>query len=450
MYKTFLPYQKNPSTLEDFKIEFKSEEKSNPPPLNDKWTANIYSINEKRSNKWIMTSGLDTSEVDIWRGKLDDILKQILSLLNNKSDFKWKEIKKYIVDFWHQKQKHDKQEDIAAGGSGKWTSMMDLSLSQLMKFIAIIFGLKWEILKTLPLYLEDELKSKDDFEKQISWMVFDEVIIKNKLQEMSQSSESLQKKTKDAVDYIIEHSKHLNYLHRMDLLDPHYDDEAPLLSFNEKDELNALFELYEEFNQEIDNDKSLSLDEKKLKKYDFWDTETGKRLNELNKRRVYGAGLSFKEKENRKRKVANKIVNDLGFLLIIWGLDFKECKKYYFQLYVKESWKREKRELETRDLINKGESQTELMRQLIKGGWDSNSMTFFGVVVGIIIAVLLGLLSLLISLHVDLLLSILISISITDIILIIFIKLTEQYRIPIIKWVKSILELHSKPKKIHE
>ena len=435
-----LPYQKNYPYLEDYKIEFISEEHSDAIIPDDKWTANIYTIKQKRGGQWLDSLTIDTSKEDIWGGQLKVILDKILPNLNDKSDYKWDDIRQQIVELWHRKQQIDKKRDIAAGGSGQWTSMMDFTFGQLMKFIAKVYGLKFELLKNLPVDLALQLVSKDDLEQQMAHQAFDEVIVKNEIQKIIGLSLMVVEKAERAVDLIINYSSELPYSGRNDLLNPLYNDKTPILSNYERMELKSLYIIFEEYQEQIKNNTYLSPDEKKLKKFDFWDTETGKRLEDLNSRQVHGATLSFIEQEKAKREIAVKISNDIMLVLVSWGLSAKDGQQYYFNLYTKESWKREQKKLELDKFIQKGKSQTELMRTLITGGWDSNTLTFFGVVVGICIGVFFGVFSL-IPRRLGFLEDVLISILSAYLIFIIFIGITKTFRVEVIRWVKSILEI---------
>jgi hypothetical protein len=444
MHRLPLPYQKSYPALDDYKVELSFEEHVSPVSPGTKWIDNIYSVQQKRGSEWTILSKINTASEDMWGGQLKTILDNILPHLNNKNDYKWNDIKKIIVDFWHQKQEAEKQEDIASGGKGEWTIMGDFTFGQLMKFIATIFGLKWELLQVLPLNIESELVSNDALEKQISWQAFDEVIVRDKIQTITKSSLSDVEKVEQVVDFIIQHSHNIAYSNRRDLLDPSYNDETPLLSKDEAMELSGLFQINEKYEKQVNANTFLSPDEKKLKKFDFWETETGKRLDSLNNRRVHGATLSFTEKEERKRKTASNISSILATILSSWDLLVEDGQQYYFNLYTEEAWSREQKKIEMEALVKKGQSQTELMRSLIKGGWDSNTLTFFGVVAGIYLSALFGFFSLFSFL--GLLAGGFFSISLTSLTFIIFIKFTKKFRVSIIKWAKSVLETEDKSK----
>lgn len=448
MKHLFIPYENRGGTLEDYKIEYRKEEHTDQiGPVENKWTAHVYEIQEKRNGKWLVVSSIDTSKVDFWGGALEGILQKIHEPLSDKSDYKWAGVKQPIVDFWHKKQEADKQRDIAAGGKGQWTSMGDGTLWILMHFVATAYGIKWELLYQIPNDEEQGINSADAFEKEMPVMAFDEVIARNKLKQISEDPNLSEiEKAEAAILFILEHSRKLPYSSRNYLLDPQYDDETPLLSPNESRELFALFKIYDEVEKDIDSKIDISKEEKNLQKYDFWETQTGKRLNYLNNRRVHGATLSFAKQEEKKMQIANKISDLLLFLLGSWGLSAKEAQRKFMELYVKERWQREQRKNQFKDLISRGRQRDQILRNILAGRWDSDSLSFFGIVVGIFLGIFLGIYSLLnpnINFWTRVIISLVASLLSIKLISI----LMEVYRKEILMWTQKILNPPDKPKK---
>lgn len=442
-----IPYERRGERVEGFRVEYVVEDHSQDiGPVQNKWTAHVYTVSEKRGHQWRQVDQIDTSKHDIWGGALQSILQEIFDPLNDKEHYRWDEIKKPIIDYWHSKQESDRQQDIAAGGKGQWTSMGDYTLWRLMSFIASIFGIKWELLQQIPTASEQGFDSEDAFEKEMAVMAFDEVVVRNKFQEITQSHLDERSKAETAVIFLIEHSKKLPYSSRSYLLDPQYDDNVPLLSEEEDMELMALFQIYEEVERSIDSRAGVSKEEKRLLKYDFWETETGKRLNQLNSRRVHGGSLSFNKQEEKKLEVAKNISKLFLFLFGSWGFSVKDTQRKYMELYVRERWKREQRETSMRSVITKGKKQTEILRDILGGRWDSDSLSFFGIIVGIFVGIFFGIFSLLSS-TVNIAINLVVCFGASLISIKIIVLIMSHYRKRILMWSQKILNPPDQPKK---
>jgi hypothetical protein len=169
------------------------------------------------------------------------------------------------------------------------------------------------------------------------------------------------------------------------------------LSQDEESELKALWNIYSEKENVINVNKKISKMEKRIRFEEFFKSPQGVLLNELNSRRVYGGGLSFEEKEKRKRVRMRQIAEMIGDILVLWGFNYEETMKgvdYYHYLYEKKLLDRCEREKRFREVISKSRSEMESINQALNGNWDSNSLTLFGVIISIGISVGFGITSL--------------------------------------------------------
>jgi hypothetical protein len=442
--RPLIPYEKRPGLLQDVQVksEIYVEHTSIPEAgFEEDLKQDVYVLTEIRDGRSIIVEAINIGYSDTWGGAMDLILKEILPALADKTQYRWDEIKKPIIDFWSQRNAQWQAADKAAGGPGTWTLESDFSLRRLMDFVAATLGSKYELLNDVPSDYEAAKKKAPSFEQSITMMAFNEVIARDEIKKIMNLPGDEKQKARSIVDYIV---KYVRATHRsgMDLLDPDYRDVASLLAREEKAELDGLFALYEKIEKEIEA-KKISNDEKILEKNDFWETDTGKRLNALNSRRVQGGTMAFKDREEKKREVAHRIsLRSIVPLLLSWGISWpaaQEGQKEYFALYTAAEWEREQREIEGRKMVKKGAERIESIRDAIRGGWDSNSLTFFGVIIGVAISALLGSIALLLQ-SLGLFPAILAGIAFTSLLMAALLKAIKKYRKQIILWSRDTLQ----------
>ncbi len=444
MTRISLPYEKRKPSLVAFRITSRKEPQND--PLGGSVEHLIYFLEEKRNSEWKAVTSLNVNMSDLWGGELKKILANIEDYLNDSSSYKWTETKLPITDFWRQRQKQEIERDLEAGGKGQWTIMSDHTLDELMKFIASIYGTKWEILRKLPSELPEWMSSKDAFENQVTSMAFDEVIVRDKIAKILETTPDDDEKARNIVQLIVNHSLKSSFAES--LLNPvHYQDKVIFLSSDEELEIAALWELFENFKNDIEGDRNLIPEEKRIKMHYFWQKETGKRLNELNNRCVYGGTLKFGEKEESKRAIAYEIADRLFRILLTWGLSFGAAqtgKKEYFRLYSKEAWRRELREINFQNRIQQADSELKMFTEIMRSEWDSNSLTFLGVIIAIALAVFFGVFSLIPD--IKWWGKILISVGCATLGLVLLVTgfKFERLRKPLLRWSRQILQVPTK------
>lgn len=348
--------------------------------------------NGKKFEIYKLDSGID----NVWGGVFESILRKLEPLVADSKSYKWKEIKKVILDYYHDRQKASIREQKRQKAKTIYTPAGDFTLWQVCKFLTYSLDLKYKLLKNKSLFSDLKNKKLKEFDMSFSRQVLQPIFEKNLISEIINSKLSDDDKAIKIVDIIVDSKIPTGGLFE-DVTNPEYEDPAKLLSSEEERELNGLWQLYEADEKRIKESGSLSSVEKRLEQSAFWESPQGNRLNSLNRRRVRGGMLTFEEKEIKKRQRAREISESLFNLLSSLGLEYGAITKgldHYqvkFEFATMERWKKEK---EFRQMMDKGKLQLEYLREIVEGKWDSDSVNLFGVIVGVSLAVGLGVYSL--------------------------------------------------------
>ncbi|MFZ5365709.1 MAG: hypothetical protein ACOZBZ_00265 [Patescibacteria group bacterium] len=400
--RSFLPFLYNRrGKLESFSVDVKVETRRYKGVLKKngvEYKATVARLIEVREARKFMITELDSARDDVWGGALEKILLDLdlKPWLNDSKNYRWKEIREVIANYWHSKQKAAIAQQKKEKAKTIWIPSGDYTLWCLARFLTYVFDIKHELLKDESLFSDFRKKRLSDFEKNFTQLVLTPVQDKIEISLIVTSRKPIDCKAKDVID-VLANSK-MSFLGPYeDILDPEFEDPASLLSDGEERELKALWKIYEEEKQQIETTRKLSEAERRIKEIEFWESPQGKRLNELNNRRVYGGTLAFEEKESKKRCRAKEISNEIENLLFSWEADYQlinqalDYYQYSFEHGSKKRWEQEKR---LREIKDRAKAELGYVKEILKGNWDTNSLTLFGVILGLSASVGFGLVSL--------------------------------------------------------
>ncbi len=354
------------------------------------------SLIEERDGQKLVIDEFDSGLDDVWGGVSQRILLSLKVPFNDVRDFRWPELKKPIVDYWVSKQEAEIAEQKKRNARTIYTPAGDYTLWSMARFITNVLITKSELLdkKVLLDYLEKAPTRA--FEHEFTKLVLTPIAYRAKIENVIAANKQDDEKVKEVIDLVIAPRLTSSGSYER-ILDPEYKDDTPFLGSDEERELKALWGIYEEVEKSINENKRLSKIEKQIKRSEFWDSYQGRRLNQLNAGRVRGGGLTGEEKEKRKRASIKEIREDIEIILESWGFapDVVDRGLDYFQLLyekaVAERWESEKH---FRDVIARAKAEEGLYKEILKGSWDSNSLTLFGVIISIAISVSFGVASL--------------------------------------------------------
>jgi len=375
----FLPYKKLTGKLKYFEVIL--EEKSKEIKLHKKMRKINeeyleFKLIENRDNKNKITSIMETGNHILWEKNSFPILKEITELLNDKSEYRWKEIEKIIVNYLKKNNKY---------------GIFDYTLANLTSFIGYVFRAKYELNNK---DFEEFMDAEDSSQKEIRLNVFSKLKIFKELINIDASHFNKEQKGRKIIETILRFH-HSHFMPNFTFYDPFYPDNFKPSNIFELDELHAMERLFKRELDKIDDQYQGKKDKQRLKKEELFDTYYYKRIKSLRNKRVIGAGLSFEEKENRLRKEAQDINFALVIILSSWGIHeshlARKCLSIYWDLFERRAWERQQEETKRLKQKNKWKKDVEEMKKIQKGQWDSNTMTLLGVIIAIFFSLFFGL-----------------------------------------------------------
>jgi hypothetical protein len=376
-----LPYRKPIGTLEDFEVFL--EEKTREveidkrlPAITEKSTR--LELIEYRSKKKYVSAVFDTSYHDVWGGKSSEILWQIKESLNCKSDYEWREIEEILICFLKKEAKY---------------GTFDYTLGCLTSLIGDVLKAKYEITRK---EFEDLIRRENYYERDINLNVFSKLKIYKEIESTISSERRDEDKGKAIIDAIAEH--HYSFFWPYTIIEPDYEDEFNPVYGVEENELHAMERILERELKKIEQNNVNDQGKHKLLREEIFNTAYYRRIESFEQRRVHGGGISFGEKEERIRKEARKISEELKYILLSWGINnfgvLNYCVSYYWDLFEEKAWSRQQEETKDINLENKWKNDIEEIKRIQAGQWDSNTLTLFGVIIAIYFSLLFGLSSL--------------------------------------------------------
>lgn len=398
--RSFLPFLYNRrGKLESFSVEVKIEDRRHkdiPSRAGGKYQATVANLTEVREGREFLIAEIDSAKDDLWGGALGRILLDLKVLLNDSKNYEWREIKKPITSYWQSKQETAINKQKKQKAKTLWTPMGDYTLWKLAEFLTYVLDTKYELLKDDSLFSDFGRKGSSGFEKDFSELVLTPIQSKAEISSIASSRKPIDRQAKEVID-VLTKSK-MSFLGPYeDIVDPEFEDYAPFLSNDEERELKALWKIHEEEKQEMEDSKKLSEAERRLKETEFWESPQGKRLNELNSRRVHGGTLTFGERERRKRQRVKEVNKEIENLLFSWEFDYETARQaldYFQYLFEKGANRRWQQEKELREMVDRAKAELGYVKEILQGNWDSNSLTLLGVIIGISASVGFGLASL--------------------------------------------------------
>lgn len=335
------------------------------------YTVVVSSLYGMNGGKKFLIDQLDTGIVDTWNS-LDRILLEIEPYLNDFKKYNWEEIKKPFIEYWQAKQEAYIKKQKNEGALTIWTPSGDYTLWRSAEFITNILLSKFIALRNNKLLITEDLE--EGVEKRFTSLVLFPIQIYKKIEEIVEGKDTESIMVNKIIDTIISFSRSSEGRSE-NLLDPDYKDEIKFLTEGEQRELNALWIIYIEFEDQIKLNKSLSETEKHIQINKFYDSPNGKRLGSLNSRRSMGGTLTFQEKERRKQLRVIEISEEIEDILVSWGFSSEEVKKgldYYQLLFTRESSSRWEKEKNYKEMIKKSNETTETSYKALQGIWKEN------------------------------------------------------------------------------